>query len=67
MKMYLFGKRAFLSVLFALSVLTGIAQTTFTVGDLNYLVNDDGVSVTVTGHVDGYNATFFGHHTVRTW
>ena len=56
MKMYLFGKRAFLSVLLALSVLTGIAQTTFTVGDLNYSVNDDGVSVTVTGHVDGYEA-----------
>ena len=29
----------------------------FTVGDLNYRVNSDGVSVTVTGHVDGYNAT----------
>ena len=28
----------------------------FTVGDLNYRVNDDGVSVTVIGHVDGYNA-----------
>jgi len=28
----------------------------FTVGDLNYRVNDDQVSVTVTGHVDGYNA-----------
>ena len=28
----------------------------FTVGDLNYSVNDDNVSVTVTGHVDGYNA-----------
>ena len=33
------------------------ATETFTVGDLNYRVNDDGVSVTVTGHVDGYNAT----------
>ena len=30
--------------------------TEFTVGDLNYRVNDDNVSVTVTGHVDGYNA-----------
>ena len=30
--------------------------TEFTVGDLNYHVNDDQVSVTVTGHVDGYNA-----------
>ena len=28
----------------------------FTVGDLIYRVNDDQVSVTVTGHVDGYNA-----------
>ena len=30
--------------------------TTFTVGDLNYSVNDDHVSVTVTGHVNGYDA-----------
>ena len=29
----------------------------FTVGDLNYQVNNDGVSVTVTGHVDGQTAT----------
>lgn len=29
----------------------------FTVGNLNYLVNDDGVSVTVIGHVDGSEAT----------
>lgn len=29
----------------------------FTVGNLNYLVNDDGVSVTVLGHVDGSEAT----------
>lgn len=28
----------------------------FTVGDLIYRVNDDQVSVTVIGHVDGYNA-----------
>ena len=33
------------------------AQTTFTVGDLNYSVNEDGVSVTVTGHIDGTEAT----------
>ena len=32
-------------------------STTFTVDDLNYQVNGDDVSVTVTGHVDGYNAT----------
>ena len=29
----------------------------FTVGDLNYFVNEDEVTVTVTGHVDGINAT----------
>lgn len=29
----------------------------FTVGDLNYRMNDDGVSVTVTGHVMGQGAT----------
>ena len=34
----------------------GSNPTEFTVGDLNYRVNDDQVSVTVTGHVDGYNA-----------
>lgn len=54
--MFLSGKRAFLSVLFALSVLTGMAQTTFTVGNLNYRINNDNVSVTVTGHVDGTDA-----------
>lgn len=32
------------------------AQTTFSVGYLNYQINDDGVSVTVTGHVDGQQA-----------
>ena len=34
----------------------GSNPTEFTVGDLIYRVNDDHVSVTVTGHVDGYNA-----------
>ena len=32
--------------------MAGLAQT-FTVGDLNYQVNPDGISVTVTGHVTG--------------
>ena len=35
----------------------GSNPSEFIVGDLNYRVNDDQVSVTVTGHVDGYNAT----------
>ena len=35
----------------------GSNPTEFTVGDLNYRVNDDQVSVTVTGHVNGYEAT----------
>ena len=52
----LFCKRTFLSALLVLLAFAGMAQT-FTVNDLNYQVNPDGVSVTVTGHVDGYNAT----------
>ena len=35
----------------------GMNPTEFTVGNLNYHVNDDQVSVTVTGHVDGPDAT----------
>ena len=34
----------------------GSNPTEFTAGDLNYRVNDDGVSVTVTGHVTGQGA-----------
>lgn len=50
-------KRASLSVLLVLLALTGMAQNKFTVGDLNYQINDDGVSVTVTGHITGQGAT----------
>ena len=56
MKSIFTNKRAFLSVMLALSVMAGMAQS-FTAGDLNYQVNPDGISVTLTGHVDGYNAT----------
>ena len=35
----------------------GMGPTEFTVGDLFYRVNDDEVSVTVIGHVDGIHAT----------
>ena len=35
----------------------GFEPTEFTVGDLNYRVNDDNISVTVIGHVNGYEAT----------
>ena len=35
----------------------GSTPSEFTVGDLIYRVNDDQVSVTVIGHVDGYEAT----------
>ena len=34
----------------------GSTPSEFTVGDLIYRINDDQVSVTVIGHVDGYNA-----------
>lgn len=56
MKQILLKKRAFLSALLIFLAMTGMAQT-FTVGDLYYQVNPDGVSVTLKGHVDGYNAT----------
>ena len=46
-------KRTFVSVVLICFALTGMAQT-FTAGDLNYQVNPDGVSVTVTGHVLDY-------------
>ncbi len=35
----------------------GETPSEFTVGDLNYRVNEGQVSVTVTGHVNGYDAT----------
>ena len=57
MKKSLFLKRACLAVLFVMFGFAGMAQTTFTVDDLNYQVNPDGTSVTLTGHVNGYDAT----------
>lgn len=60
MKKVLHLKRAMRTVLFVLLCVLGIGRIEaqqFTVGDLNYLVNSDGVSVTVTGHVDGTAAT----------
>ena len=55
-----FGKAMSAALFVLLLVAAGpknaLAQS-FTVGNLNYSVNDDGVSVTVTGHVDGTAAT----------
>lgn len=58
---FLHWKRAAFSVLFTLllsvaGVTNAFAQT-FTMGNLNYSINSDGATVTVTGHVDGTNAT----------
>ena len=48
----------FLLVLLLSAVgMTKVFAQSFTVGDLNYSINSDGVSVTVTGHVDGTAAT----------
>ena len=54
-------KRAVSAVLFVL-LLSAVGMTkafaqSFTVGYLNYSVNDDGATVTVTGHVNGTGAT----------
>ena len=62
MKKTLHLKRALRAALLVLllsaaGVTNVFAQTAFTVGDLIYSVNDDGVSVTVTGHVNGSSAT----------
>ncbi|MCQ2302024.1 MAG: leucine-rich repeat domain-containing protein [Bacteroidales bacterium] len=57
MKKALLNKTTFLFIFSILLTLSGFAQTTFTVGDLNYQVNDDGVSVTVTSSVGGQGAT----------
>lgn len=54
-------RRALSAALFVLLLsVVGMTKTlaqSFSVGDLNYSVNADGVSVTVTGHVDGMDAT----------
>ncbi len=50
-------KRAVFAVLFTLLLsmagMTNATAQSFTVGDLTYSFNDDGASVTLTGHVDG--------------
>jgi hypothetical protein len=48
---------ALLVLLLTVAGLTNANAQTFTVGNLNYSLNEDGVSVTVTGHVDGTAAT----------
>ncbi len=57
----LLWRRAAFAVLFSLLLsvagLTNATAQTFTVGNLNYSINEDGASVTVTGHVDGTSAT----------
>lgn len=49
-------RKAFLLVLLAFGLIKLNAQD-FTYGDLEYSINYDDVTVTVTGHVDGYDAT----------
>ncbi len=52
------GKISRLFLLVLLFCVAGLANAqTFTVGNLNYSLNSDGASVTVTGHVDGTAAT----------
>lgn len=58
---FIFWKRTLQAVLLVLLLsvvgLTNAQAQSFTVGSLNYSVNDDGTSVTLTGHVDGQSAT----------
>lgn len=46
-----------LTLLLSVAGVTNAFAQTFTSGNLNYSLNDDGASVTVTGHVDGTDAT----------
>ena len=45
------------TLLFSVAGVTNAFAQAFTLGNLNYSLNDDGASVTVTGHVDGTSAT----------
>lgn len=58
---YLHLKKAVLPVLLILLLsavgMTNAMAQTFTQGNLNYSINSDGATVTVTGHVDGTSAT----------
>ena len=58
---FLQRKRAVLPVLLILLLsavgMTNAVAQTFTMGNLNYSLNNDGASVTVLGHVDGTAAT----------
>ena len=60
LKLLLWKRAAFavllILLLSAVGMTNALAQT-FTVGNLNYSLNNDGASVTVLGHVDGQNAT----------
>ena len=60
LKLLLWKRAAFavlLTLLLSAAGVTKATAQTFTQGYLNYSLNDDGASVTVTGHVDGTNAT----------
>ncbi len=46
-----------IALLLSVAGLGKMFAQSFTVGDLNYQVNEDGVSVTVTGHINGTSAT----------
>ena len=48
---------ALLTLLLCMAGVTNALAQTFTEGSLNYSINEDGASVTVTGHVDGTAAT----------
>ncbi len=50
-------RTALLVLLLNVVGLTNAMAQSFTVGNLNYSVNSDGVSVTLTGHVDGSSAS----------
>lgn len=49
-------KKALLQIMLVFSLITLNAQD-FTYGDLEYMINDDDITVTLMGHIDGYDAS----------
>lgn len=57
LRMVFAARAVVLTLLFGVAGMTRVLAQTFTEGNLNYLINDDAVSVTVMGHVNGSSAT----------
>ena len=60
-------RTAFVILLLSMVGLSQVNAQTFTVGDLTYTLNDDGASVTVTGHADNISGSLTIPDFVSQW